>query len=108
MARSRSWVWAGDLVSNTLLVQLRSTGLFGLSFGVGLWIEGIDPSGLESRLNQLGAGEPIDAADLAQTIPNRRIDRYDCFLPEDLLSRNYASAELDIEMMLEAVRIPRK
>ncbi len=104
---SALFLWTGDLVSNTLLVQLRSTGLFGLSFGVGLWIEGVDPSAVESQLSELAATGSSDAASLAQTVPNRRIDRYDSFLPDDLLSRNYASAELDTDAMLEAVRTSR-
>lgn len=90
------FLWAGDLVANTLLVQVRNLGITGLSFGVGLFVEGVEPEDLRNRLSELPETDPDDAVALADSVPNRIIDRYDCYLPDELLSMNYASGELDV------------
>jgi hypothetical protein len=43
------FLWAGDLVSNTLLVHLQSLGFTGMSFGVGILVEDIAPALLRRK-----------------------------------------------------------
>ena len=90
------FLWAGDLVANTALVLFQSLGFTALKFGVGIMIEDIEPALLRSRIAKLVDTEPPDPVSLADTIPNRIIDRYDGYLPLRLLSMNYASGELDV------------
>jgi hypothetical protein len=53
---------------------------------------------------------PPDPVILADTVPNRIMDRYDSYLPPDLLSLNYASGELDVsqawDVLAEALAYP--
>jgi len=83
-------------VANTLLVQFQSLGFTALRFGVGLLIEDIEPRLLTSRIAEIVDTGPPDPVILADTVPNRIMDRYDSYLPPDLLSLNYASGELDV------------
>jgi ATP-dependent Lhr-like helicase len=89
------FLWAGDLVANTLLVQLQALGYSAFSFGVGISVEGVEPDTLRGRLREIVSSGIADPALLSDSVPNREIDRYDCYLPPDLLSLNHASAELD-------------
>jgi len=89
------FLWAGDLVSNTLLVHLQSLGFTGMSFGVGILVEDIAPALLRRKFEDLAQAGPTDPVVLADSVPNRVTDRYDSFLPPDLLSENYASGALD-------------
>jgi ATP-dependent helicase Lhr and Lhr-like helicase len=90
------FLWAGDLVANTLLVQLQALGLSGMSFGVGLLIENIQPEQLSTVLTELATRPAQSPEVLAATVLNRVVDPYDHFLPDELLSLNFASAELDV------------
>jgi ATP-dependent Lhr-like helicase len=90
------FLWAGDLVANTLLVQFQALGFTGLSFGAGLLIEDIEPTTLRARIAEIVATGAADPVVLADSVPNRIMDRYDSYLPPDLLSLNYASGELDV------------
>lgn len=98
------FLWAGDLVANTLLVQLQALGLCGMSFGVGLLVENVQPEQLRSRLTALASRLPESPETLAATVPNRIVDRYDGFLPDELLSLNYASGELDVAQAWDVLR----
>ena len=98
------FLWAGDQIANTLLVHLQSLGYTGLSFSVGLLIEDIAPSVLSRRLAELAASVPPDPEVLADSVPNTSIDRYDCLLPQDLRSQNYASARLDTVQAWQVLR----
>jgi ATP-dependent Lhr-like helicase len=98
------FLWAGDLVANTLLVQLQALGFYGMSFGVGLLVEDVQPEQLRSRLTALSSRPPESPETLAATVPNRIVDRYDGFLPDELLSLNYASGELDVAQAWDVLR----
>ncbi len=89
------FLWAGDTIANTVLGQLRSLGLTGLTFGVGLVLEDVTPEQLRSYLHNIVNCGPADSTALADSIPNQIIDRYDEYLRPELLSANYASGQLD-------------
>jgi ATP-dependent Lhr-like helicase len=97
------FLWAGDLAADTILVQLQSQGHTGLSFGVGLLIEKIQPIELRAIFEKLVRDGPPDPIVLADSVPNRQVDRYDALLPDDLLSQNYASGELDTALAWRAL-----
>lgn len=98
------FLWAGSLVSDTLLVHLQSLGYTGFSFDVGLCVGDISPDELRSCLREIAAHNPPDSEALADSVPNRQIDRYDHLLPSRLLSQNYASAALVPEEAWEVLR----
>jgi len=103
------FLWAGDLVAGTLLVQLQALGFVGCSFGVGLVIENTTPDELRACLRSLAESGLHDTAVLASTVANRHVDRYDTLLPDDLLSENHASASLDTAGAISTLRhlLPR-
>lgn len=98
------FLWAGDIVANTLVVHLRFLGLSTFSFGVGVQVTDIAPGALERRLRHETTCDPPDSVILADTVLNKIIDRYDRYLPAELLSMKHASAELDPESTWEVLR----
>lgn len=104
---STFFCWAGDLAANTLLVQFQALGFTGLSFGVGMFIEDIEPGKLRSRIAEIAGAGPVDPVVLSDSVPNRIIDRYDSYLPPDLLSLNYASGELDVQHAWRVIEVIR-
>lgn len=98
------FLWAGDLVAGTLLAQLQALGFVGCSFGVGLLIENTTPDELRACLRSLAESGLHDTVVLASTVANRLVDRYDKVLPDDLLSENYASANLDTQSAIAGLQ----
>ena len=58
-----------------------------------------DSSALSIRemLQDIADGSAEDPIQLAATVPNKTIEKWDGMLPGDLLSASFASAKLDVE-----------
>ena len=89
--------WCGDRVMNTLVLLLQSSGFTVGHEGLAVLVENARPEAVRTALRQLCAQQHIDAAVLAENVPNKCTQKYDCFLPEELLCRDYASQSLWIE-----------
>jgi ATP-dependent helicase Lhr and Lhr-like helicase len=85
----------GDRVLDTMLVQLRDRGLAVARDGVALLVGQISAELLKSHIRALAAQGPTDAAELAAVVANKASEKHHVFLTEDLLGRDYASANLD-------------
>ena len=48
-------------------------------------------------LQDIAVGSAEDPIQLAATVPNKTIEKWDGMLPDDLLSASFASAKLDVE-----------
>jgi hypothetical protein len=55
-------------------------------------------------LTEIVASGPTDAVVLSDAVPNKINDRYDCYLPRNSLSENYASGMLDTTGTWQALR----
>ncbi|MEO0376189.1 MAG: DEAD/DEAH box helicase [Cyanobacteria bacterium P01_A01_bin.17] len=102
--------WRGSVITNTLFVQLLDRGLKVQNQGVTLKVNGLDGEGLRSHLLDLLNQGPADPVELAAAVKNKRNDKYDRFLSDDLLCRNYAASHLDaqgawnvLEELLESI-----
>ena len=87
--------WCGDVIMNTLLIQLRARGLSVGRDGIALIVEGITPQQLTKHLKTIVVQPPADPIMLAATVKNLVLEKHDRFLSEELLCRNYASGYLD-------------
>ena len=96
--------WQGDLVLNTILVQLLNRGLKAARDGIAIAVQNCTPLELKGHLTELVNTGPADAAELAMGVKNKRLDKYDTLLSEDLLVRNYASAQLAVEAVWAAMK----
>jgi ATP-dependent helicase Lhr and Lhr-like helicase len=96
--------WQGDVVLNTILVQLVARGLkVGRDDGA-IAVHKISPSELMMHLGELVDAGPADAVELAATISNKRLEKHDQFLSDELLCFNYAASHLDTPKAWETLR----
>jgi ATP-dependent helicase Lhr and Lhr-like helicase len=87
--------WRGSVITNTLFVQLMARGLKVQNQGVTLKVNGVDLKDVRSHILDLLQQGPADPVELAAAVKNKRNDKYDRFLSDDLLCRNYAASHLD-------------
>jgi ATP-dependent helicase Lhr and Lhr-like helicase len=86
-------VWAGDRALNTVQLLLASRGIQSQRSGPIISAEGGDPE--KMRMCELEAtSEALDLVGLARISKNKKCNKYDNLLPDDLLSMDYASREL--------------
>jgi ATP-dependent Lhr-like helicase len=83
--------WAGDRAMNRMCAQLQLRGLDVSKDGVALVVHGIKPERLEREIGELSGQEPADRTQLAAGVLNKVQQKYDCYLPKDLLDLGYAS-----------------
>ncbi|MCM1981654.1 DEAD/DEAH box helicase [Lyngbya confervoides] len=103
-SQSLIFCWQGDRVLNTLLVLLLAKGLKAAKEGIAIAVRQCDPPTLVAQLGQW-ADEPMSAPlDLARSVKNKRLDKYDYLLSEDLLCHNYALSEFDVPLTWQTLR----
>ena len=90
--------WCGDVIKDTLTLMLQARGKRTV-FDGGLSISVRDSSVLSIRemLQNIADGSAEDPIQLAASVPNKTIEKWDGMLPDDLLSASFASAKLDVE-----------
>jgi ATP-dependent Lhr-like helicase len=96
--------WAGSTVMNTLYVLLLSEGIQVELGTISLAINSHSPKQLRNILKKLTNTSPFDAAELAQSVKNKLIEKHDIYLTEALLCQNYASHTLDIQTTWNILR----
>jgi ATP-dependent helicase Lhr and Lhr-like helicase len=96
--------WQGDVVLNTILVQLVARGLKVCRDDMAIAVHKISPSELMMHLGELVDEGPADAVALAATISNKTLEKYDPFLSDELLCFNYAASHLDTHNAWKTLR----
>jgi ATP-dependent Lhr-like helicase len=87
--------WMGSRVMNTIYLQLQRRDLDVCLDGIAIAIDGHTPDELHAILRDLVADGPANGPQLAAVAADKLLEKYDQFLPEELLSRDYASRRLD-------------
>jgi ATP-dependent helicase Lhr and Lhr-like helicase len=101
--QSLLFCWQGDIVINTILVQLLARGLKVCRDDLAIAVDKIPPSELMMHLGDLVDEGPADAVELAETVANKVIEKHDRFLSEELLCFNYAASHLDTQKAWETL-----
>ena len=91
------FLWVGDRVLNTLLIQLRDRELPVERDGIAIVVHDVSKDSLAPHLRALAAQGPADGVDLARTVANKLVEKYHPYLSDGLLSIDYASGHLDTE-----------
>jgi ATP-dependent helicase Lhr and Lhr-like helicase len=91
------FVWCGDRVTDTLLIQLADRGLAVERDGVAIIVNASSGPEVAAHVNALAAQGAADAVELAQTVRNKLIEKYHVFMGDELLSLDYAASRLDAE-----------
>lgn len=97
--------WVGDRVMNTLQILFLDRGLRAENRGVAFHVEGAAPDVVRHQLEVIASAEPADPLALAALVANKRFEKYDSLLSEELLCRDYASRSLDAVGARDAARM---
>lgn len=98
------FLWAGDRVVNTMHVLLTTRGFQAAKSGLALHVRNCGPEELFEELQRITSSDPPEAEQLAESVENKVLDKHDHYLSEDLLNKNYASKQLDVEGTLSEIR----
>ena len=94
--QSLLFCWHGDIILNTLLVLLTQRGLKASRDGIAIAVSKCSPEELIVHIDEIAHGPMADPVVLASSIKNKKVDKYDYLLNDDLLCRNYAMSQLDV------------
>ncbi len=98
------FAWAGDRVMHTLTLALAEQGLDVTSLGLALLVTDRSPDHVRAALRSLRArGQPEPTA-FARRVENQIEEKYDQFLPTELLAADYASRALDVDGAWRCIR----
>jgi ATP-dependent helicase Lhr and Lhr-like helicase len=90
------FLWAGDRIVNTVISILAATDLKTTRDGLALSVTDVSPIELSAQLMALLVGEQPDPIELAATVANKAVQKYDGFLSESLQNAAYAANSLDV------------
>lgn len=96
-SETRVFTWRGDWVNDALALMLTARGLPALNEGMCIHVHVDDRDRLLDAFDDIAASEPPKGEELAQIVGNKLQGKWDVLLPVELLGRNYASEQLDVE-----------
>ena len=88
--------WMGDRTVNTLSVLLASEGYKANSFAGCVEIKNADCAEVTASLRRFARQGGLDNAELAALVQNKKTEKYDYLLPEDLLEKGYGARAFDV------------
>ena len=88
--------WTADRVMNTLQILFLDRGLRCENRGVALRVENAEPDVVLHQLDVIASSETADPLALAALVANKRVEKYDGLLSEDLLCLEYAARGVDV------------
>ena len=97
------YAWKGDNVQDTFALMIASKGLGSTNEGLFISVESASTKQVRGLLLDLLEGPEITADELSKYVRNKQQGKWDWLLPDDLLNRNYASMNLDVENTLRTI-----
>jgi ATP-dependent helicase Lhr and Lhr-like helicase len=96
--------WQGDIVLNTLIVQLQARGLKACREDLAIAVKKTSAQELWMHIGELVDEGPADAVALAATVANKLNEKHDLFLSEELRCLNYATSYLAPQAAWETLK----
>ncbi|HHF2876526.1 TPA: DEAD/DEAH box helicase [Vibrio diabolicus] len=90
------FTWLGDKVVNTIVALLIMNGYEASAYAGVIEVEKTSVEGVKSTLRTLASKKLLSETELAQSVLEKQIDKFDEFLPEDILSIGYGTKAFDI------------
>ncbi|HHX8521274.1 TPA: DEAD/DEAH box helicase [Vibrio diabolicus] len=90
------FTWLGDKVVNTIVALLIMNGYEASAYAGVIEVEKTSVEGVKSTLRTLASKKLPSETELAQSVLEKQIDKFDEFLPEDILSIGYGTKAFDI------------
>lgn len=97
------FAWRGDVVIDTVCQLLRRYGMTASRSGCALLVRDATPERLAETAGRLLRDPRPDAVELAAEARDKAVDRYDAYLPEELLNRAHAARALDVPGAFEVL-----
>ena len=91
-----AFLWAGDRVLDTIAAMLRQRDVVSTAYRICLLVPDADERVLIGHFENIMAEPPQDPKVLAASVANKRREKHDQFLSEELLCADYASRDLDV------------
>ncbi|MBL4829090.1 MAG: DEAD/DEAH box helicase [Aliivibrio sp.] len=91
------FTWLGDKTVNTIAALLINLGYEVGNFAGVLIVEDVDKESIETSLKQLLLDALPTEQSLADSVRDKCIDKFDEYLPEDILALNFGAAAFNIE-----------
>lgn len=91
------FTWKGDRINVTLAALLRSQGLQASNFGCLIEVANATSNDVMRAANELLSKPAPDPTELAQMVPDTCIEKYDHFLPREILDIGYGARFFDVE-----------
>jgi ATP-dependent Lhr-like helicase len=92
-----TFLWTGDRVLDTIVALLRQRNVSSAPCAICLLTSGVDERGIIGHFEAILSEPPQDPKVLASAVRNKRREKHDRFLTEELLCADYASRDLDVE-----------
>lgn len=89
--------WSSDQAHNALSLMFRSRGFDAGFDGTTVAVGEVSEEEVKEVLEDISQSGPVDGTRLAEHVENVRREKYDCFLPETLLRKEFAAGRLDVE-----------
>ncbi|MEA3250594.1 MAG: DEAD/DEAH box helicase [Pseudomonadota bacterium] len=96
--------WESDSVLNTLALLLRQRGLMAEREGMAVSVQECRSEHLPPLFASILDSSPASVDELAGLAKNKQVEKYDKYLPEDLLCSEFAARTLDLDGAFQAMR----
>ena len=93
----RVFTWRGDWVNDTLALMLARTGLRAANEGLSIAVLGATADAVHDALLDIAEAPAPTAEEIATNVQNKYAGKWDGLLPDELIARNYASEQLDVQ-----------
>ncbi|EKD37903.1 MAG: hypothetical protein ACD_75C00946G0001 [uncultured bacterium] len=91
------YCWMGDRVMDTLAAMLSAKGMKAANKGIAIAVTNASPDEVQKCLRALQKEGVPDVYELARSVANKAIEKYDLFLTDELLSADFAVSKLDAD-----------
>lgn len=98
------FTWMGDKVINTLVALLTQKGFEAGAYAGVIEVEKSDVNSIEACLTELSQQGFSSNTELAELVIEKKIEKYDEFLPDELLNVGYGCRAFDIEETLSWIK----
>lgn len=96
--------WRGDRILDTIQVMLQQQGVTVARDGLVLTAHGVSAADLLTVIRRAVLAGTPDPRDLAASVKNRRSEKYDALLTDDLMALEYAGRHIDARGAWEALK----
>ena len=91
------FTWRGDKVVNTLIALLMQHDFSTEVYAGVICVHKVNSVQVIRFLRDLASSNMPSATELAESVPNKMIEKFDEYLPEDLLNIGYGAKAFDID-----------